>query len=71
MTASLEPHEIKRVKPHPVKCSKCIANLMIKPTEKVSPVCGNALPVLEKLPSTRGKSRSLKNLFNFRPKQYW
>jgi rRNA maturation endonuclease Nob1 len=39
----LDPDEIKRVKLHPVKCSKCKANRMIKPTEKVCPVCGSSL----------------------------
>jgi rRNA maturation endonuclease Nob1 len=41
---SLDSDEIKRVKLHSVKCSKCKANLMIKPTEKVCPVCGGSLP---------------------------
>ena len=41
---SLDPDEIKRVKLHAVKCPKCKANLMIKPTEKVCPVCGGSLP---------------------------
>jgi rRNA maturation endonuclease Nob1 len=44
MNSTLEPAEIKRVKLHPVKCPKCKANLMIKPTEKVCPVCGGSLP---------------------------
>jgi rRNA maturation endonuclease Nob1 len=37
------PDEIKRVKLHKVKCPKCKANLMVRPTEKVCPVCGNTL----------------------------
>jgi rRNA maturation endonuclease Nob1 len=45
---SLDPDEIKRVKLHPVKCPKCKADLMIKPTEKVCPVCGSSLPKPEK-----------------------
>jgi rRNA maturation endonuclease Nob1 len=45
---SLDPDEIKRVKLQPVKCSKCKANLMIRPTEKVCPVCGGSLPKPEK-----------------------
>jgi hypothetical protein len=45
---SLDPDEIKRVKLHPVKCSKCKADLMIRLTEKVGPVCGSALPKPEK-----------------------
>ena len=44
MSNTLEPEEIKRVKLHRVKCSQCKANLMIKPTEKVCPVCGGSLP---------------------------
>ena len=48
MVNSIDPPEIKRVKVHPVKCSKCKANLMIKPTEKECPVCGNALSKPEK-----------------------
>ncbi len=44
MNSTLEPAEIKRVKLHTVKCPKCKANLMIKPTEKVCPVCGGSLP---------------------------
>ena len=44
----LDPDEIKRVKLHAVKCPKCKADLMVKPTEKVCPVCGGSLPKLEK-----------------------
>ena len=44
MDSTFEPDEIKRAKLHPVKCSKCKANLMIRPTEKVCPVCGGSLP---------------------------
>ena len=44
MGNTLELDEIKRVKLISVKCSKCKANLMIKPTEKVCPVCGSKLP---------------------------
>ena len=40
---SLDPDEIKRVKLHTVKCPKCKADLMIKATEKVCPVCGGLL----------------------------
>jgi len=46
----LDPDEIKRVKLHPVKCSKCKANLMIRPTEKVCPVCGGSLPAPKNSP---------------------
>jgi len=35
--------EIKRVKLYPHKCPKCKADLMIRPTEKVCPVCGGLL----------------------------
>ena len=45
---SLETVEIERAKLHSVKCSKCKVNLMIKPTEKVCPVCGTALPAQER-----------------------
>jgi rRNA maturation endonuclease Nob1 len=45
---SLDPDEIKRVKLHPVKCPKCKANLMIRPSEKVCPVCGSSLLKPEK-----------------------
>ena len=48
LMTSLDPDEIKRVKVHPVKCPKCKANLMIKPTEKVCPVCGDLLPARKK-----------------------
>jgi rRNA maturation endonuclease Nob1 len=41
---SLEAVEIERAKLHSVKCPKCKADLMIKPTEKVCPVCGSSLP---------------------------
>ncbi len=44
MDSTPDPDEIKRVKLHAVKCPKCKANLMIKPTEKVCPVCGGLLP---------------------------
>jgi len=43
MDSALEPDEIKRVKLHSVKCLKCKANLMIRPTEKLCPVCGDSL----------------------------
>jgi rRNA maturation endonuclease Nob1 len=42
LMTSLDPDEIKRVKLHPVKCSKCKADLMIRPSEKVCPVCGGS-----------------------------
>jgi rRNA maturation endonuclease Nob1 len=45
---SLDPDEIKRVKLYPVKCPKCKADLMVKPTEKVCPVCGGSLPTPKK-----------------------
>ena len=45
---NLHPDETKRVKLHSVKCPKYKANLMIRPTEKVCPVCGSALPRSEK-----------------------
>jgi rRNA maturation endonuclease Nob1 len=48
MDETLELDEIKRVKLHAVKCPKCKANLMIRPTEKVCPVCGTALPAQER-----------------------
>jgi rRNA maturation endonuclease Nob1 len=44
MDSTLEPDDIKRVKLHSVKCPKCKANLMVKLTEKVCPVCGGLLP---------------------------
>jgi uncharacterized protein YunC (DUF1805 family) len=40
---SLDPVEIERAKLHSVKCSMCKVNLMIRPTEKVCPVCGGLL----------------------------
>jgi rRNA maturation endonuclease Nob1 len=48
LMTSLDPDEIKRVKLHPVKCPKCKLTVMVKPTEKVCPVCGSSLPVLKK-----------------------
>jgi len=45
---SLDPAEIERVKLHAVKCPKCKLTPMVKPTEKVCPVCGGSLPKLEK-----------------------
>jgi hypothetical protein len=36
MSSHLDPDEIKRVKLHAVKCPKCKADPMIKPTQKVS-----------------------------------
>jgi rRNA maturation endonuclease Nob1 len=48
LMTSLDPDDIKRVKVHPVKCSQCKANLLIRPTEKVCPVCGGSLPVQKK-----------------------
>jgi len=48
LLTSLDPDEIKRVKVRPVKCPKCKANLMIKPTEKVCPVCGDLMPARKK-----------------------
>ena len=42
MDRTLVFDEVKRVKVHPVKCPKCKANLMIRPTEKVRPVCGSS-----------------------------
>jgi hypothetical protein len=41
---NLDPDEIKRVKLPPSKCPQCKANLIIRPTEKVCPVCGGLLP---------------------------
>jgi rRNA maturation endonuclease Nob1 len=41
---SLEAVEIERAKLHSIKCSMCKVNLMIRPTEKVCPVCGSQLP---------------------------
>jgi hypothetical protein len=43
MSNTLEPDEIKRAKVHPVKCHKCKANLMIRPTDRGCPVCGRKL----------------------------
>jgi hypothetical protein len=48
LMTSLDPDEINRVKLHPVKCPKCKADLMIKSTEKVCPVCRIVLPKPEK-----------------------
>ena len=48
MDETLDPDEIKRVKLHAVKCFMCKVNLMIRPTEKVCPVCGGALPTQKK-----------------------
>jgi rRNA maturation endonuclease Nob1 len=45
---SLKPAEIERAKLHPVKCFMCKVNLLIRPTEKVCPVCGTALPAQER-----------------------
>jgi uncharacterized Zn finger protein (UPF0148 family) len=42
---NLDPDEIKRVKLYPLKCSKCKANLMIRPTKKVCPIC-EAFPLV-------------------------
>ena len=53
MTTSLDPDEIKRVKLHSVKCSKCKANLMVRPTEKVCPVVGVRWPSLESVDSNQ------------------
>jgi len=44
MDSTLEPDGIKRVKLHTVKYPTCKANLMVRPTEKVCPVCGGSLP---------------------------
>ncbi len=41
---SLDPAEIERAKLQPVECSKCKANLMVRSTEKMCPVCGGSLP---------------------------
>ncbi len=49
---NLDPDEIKRVKLHPVKCSKCKLTEMVKPDDKVCPVCGSSLPRPAKLRST-------------------
>jgi rRNA maturation endonuclease Nob1 len=40
---SLDPDDIKRVKVHAVKCPKCKLTPMVKPDEKVCPVCGGFL----------------------------
>jgi len=40
---SLDPTEIQRVKVHPVKCPRCKLTAMVKPSEKVCPVCGQQL----------------------------
>ena len=49
---NLDPAEIKRVKLHPVKCSKCKLTEMVKPDDKVCPVCGSSLPRPAKRRST-------------------
>jgi hypothetical protein len=49
MTSTLDLKEIKRVKLISVKRPNCKANLMVRPTEKVSPVCESALPSSGKL----------------------
>jgi len=36
--------EVKRIKLYAVQCPKCRTNLMIRPTEKVCPVCVSKLP---------------------------
>jgi rubrerythrin len=46
---SLDPEEIKRVKVHPVKCSRCKLTVMVKPAEKVCPLCGNSLDEAQEL----------------------
>jgi uncharacterized Zn finger protein (UPF0148 family) len=51
LMTSLEAVEIERAKLHAIKCPKCKADLMIKPTEKVCPIRGDALPVQKKQPS--------------------
>jgi rRNA maturation endonuclease Nob1 len=48
LMTSFDPDDIKRVKLHSVKCPKCKANLMVKPDDKVCPVCGGSLPKPEK-----------------------
>jgi rRNA maturation endonuclease Nob1 len=40
---SLDPNEIKRVKVHPVKCSRCKLTVMVQLDDVVCPVCGGAL----------------------------
>ncbi len=45
---SLDPDDIKRVKLHTVKCPKCKLTVMVKPDDKVCPVCGSSLPKPEK-----------------------
>ena len=45
---SLETVKIERAKLHALKCPKCKADLLIRPTEKVCPVCGTALPAQER-----------------------
>ena len=44
LMTSLDPVEIERAKLHSVKCPICKINLIVRPTEKVCPVCGNELP---------------------------
>ncbi|MCG6945568.1 MAG: hypothetical protein LJE87_09510 [Deltaproteobacteria bacterium] len=58
---SLDPDEIKRVKLHGVKCSQCKADLMIRPTQKVCPVCGSKLPIPGKYRLTLNILCQLKN----------
>ena len=48
LMTSLDPAEVERAKLNAVKCPKCKADLMIKSTEKVCPVCGDSLPKLDK-----------------------
>jgi rRNA maturation endonuclease Nob1 len=45
---SLDSDDIKRVKIHPVKCSKCKLTIMAKPDDKMCPVCGDLLPARKK-----------------------
>ena len=54
---SLDPEEIKRVKLHAVKCPKCKADLMVKPSVKKCPEC--KYPLDRPSPETIEKLRTL------------
>ena len=49
LMTSLDPAEIERAKLNAIKCSLCKVSLMIRPSEKVCPVCGGSLSIPEKL----------------------
>jgi DNA-directed RNA polymerase subunit RPC12/RpoP len=45
---NLDPEKIYRVKDHSVRCPNCTLTVMVKPDDKVCPVCGSALLIPEK-----------------------